>query len=148
DLEADLGERFAAARQCRLCGPGKGATEHDRAADFPDGDASGLRDSVGHYAVESALPKLAGQQPDGEVLLVLSGATEQGGEDALALDDRAPAGDGANPGKGLIHVFDRQGRGRSGRWRVTQACPADADLALRELTGQVGDHDRRLVRGR
>src|SRR5215472_8418357 len=97
DLEADLGECFAAARQCRLGGPGKRATEHDRAADFRDGDAGGLRDGVGHHAVESALPKLAGEQPDEEVLLVLGGATEDSSDDALALDDRAPAGDGANP---------------------------------------------------
>lgn len=119
----------------------EGAAQHRRTAHPRGGNRGGRRDRLGHHAVERALAQLAGEQPDQEPLLGGGRPAEQGGHQLAPPRDRALAGDGADCGERGVDLRYRQGRLGSGRWCVAQRRVPDADLALRQLAGQVGDHD-------
>ncbi len=98
--------------------------------------SGGLGDRVGHDPGQRALAQLAAQQPQQKGLLGFGRGGEQPRDEFGAPRLRPFARYGADLGEGGVDAGDGQRRLRRRRRSRPQRGPADADLALPQLTGE------------
>jgi hypothetical protein len=99
---------------------------------------------VGHHAGQRALADVAEQQRGQEPLLGLGRPREQVAHGVAARRLRAGAGQRSHARERVLDVGHGQRLPRSGRRRVSQSGPADADLPLGQHARQPGHGGRRL----
>lgn len=146
DLQVErLQLRDAAAERGRADG-GQRAAQGQGPAHLGRGHVRGHGDRLDHHPVERSLAQLARQQPVQERLLLPGEGAEQLAEQLTARRLRTGA-------RLRLDAFEQGVDLRQGRrgdltrlGEVGQAPPAHPDLALRQLTRQVGDGDLGLVR--
>ena len=136
DLEPDRVEARAPVGQRDGGDRGEVAVQHERAAHRRDGHPGGLRHRVRHHTRQRALAQLAAQDPHEEPLLVRVRAGEQRLHRRPAGGDRARPSQGAHRAERRLDLGDRQPAGGGGGGPLPQQRPADADLALGQLTRQ------------
>ena len=135
--------RSSAAPATATVEPASIAERRTARSGMPVVDASGLLDQ----RVERTLPQLAGHQPAQPPLLVCGGTPEQLGHRRGARRLRAGAGQGGDPGEGVVDLDQGQdGLGR-GLGQLLQAAPAEAGAPLQQRPAEVGDQDLGLVGG-
>ena len=145
-FQAERAQRVPPARQRRGGHRAEGAAQHHGPPDVSDGHRSRPGHRLGHDALQRSLPEFAGKQAVKEPLLVLGGPAEQLADQGLTRRRRSLPGHRPDRGQARVHLGQgERGYGR-GRESAPQRGPADADLPLRQLAGQVGHGDRHLER--
>ena len=109
------------------------------------GTLGGRRHGVEHHALERSLPQLAGEQPAQQLLLAAVARPNSAGQPAPARPASPALRAPAMVVERRVDLADGQRRLGRRRRQVAQRGPADAGAPLRQLAGQVGDHDGHLV---
>ena len=146
DLEPEGLQRVTAARHRGRGDRPERAAQHHGPAHLRDGHAGRAGDRLGHHSLQRPLPELPGQQAVKELLLGLGSPAEQLADERLPRRRRAWTRDRPDGGQAGVHLAQGQRGGGRRREPAPQRGPADADLALRQLSGQVRDGNRHLER--
>ena len=159
DLQPERAQRLAPAGQRRGRHRPQRAAQHHGPAYVGGRHRGGAGHRVGHHPFQRALAQLTGQQPGQELLLGPRGPAEQLTDQGPPRRRRPLPGHRADRREGRVHLGQaqcRRGRGRepvlrcwpggTGPQNLPQGRPADPDLPLRQLSGQVPDRDRHLQR--
>ena len=127
---------------------GRRTRQHGCAADPGGLDPGGLRHRFRHHSTEGTLAQLAEHQLGQEAAFVLRGSREERAERVVASHFRTLArdpGDLIQVSVDLEQLETRLGRRGSGV-EIAKRGPSQANLSLRQYTGQVVDTHLDLVR--
>ena len=121
---------------------------HHGAPDFRDGDLGGLGQRLLHEAGQRSLAQLAQHEADQKIRLLPGRALKERSEEAGTLRGRARSRDGRDLAQGLVHVQNREGRGRCIRHADRFANPGapQAQARLARTSGEKGHSRFHLLR--
>ena len=149
DLNAEPGEAVFAADQGRPGHRSERASHHDGSSYGGARDVRGLCHGINQHGFERALPQLARQQTDDEVLFGAGGSPKERAELFEARRRCAGSLYRSDVREGVIEI-DQVQAGRFGRRRVLR-CPerrvSDPDASLTRLAGQQANRRFYLVWG-